>query len=207
MDLLYVAVIWSSARDRQAVVRLHQRHPSSCEFSLSNSRVLQTEFTRVRAETERRAEPLSLEDRSLQSMSDCSPTKWHLAHTTWFFETFVLAPAGFPPSDARYGYLWNSYYDALGPRHARPHRGLLSRPSSDEVARYRAAIGIGVCQHSLARDEPELVPVLPDEAWFTLEMWVVTHEDLRGSRRVRRLFDHLVTQLGAYARIDGSTAR
>ena len=98
------------------------------------------EFARVRAETERRAAPLSPEDRSLQSMPDCSPTKWHLAHTTWFFETFVLAPAGFPPIDDRYGYLWNSYYDAVGPRHARPHRGLLSRPSSDEVARYRAAI-------------------------------------------------------------------
>lgn len=107
---------------------------------MSDLPFLQTEFARVRAETERRAEPLSPEDRSLQSMPDCSPTKWHLAHTTWFLETFVLAPAGFPAIDARYGYLWNSYYDALGPRHARPHRGLLSRPSSEEVARYRAAI-------------------------------------------------------------------
>lgn len=75
-----------------------------------------------------------------------------------------------------------------------------------QLAAVRAGIGIGVCQHGLARDEPELVPVLPDEARFTLEMWVVTHEDLRGSRRVRRLFDHLVTRLGAYAQVEGPTS-
>ena len=94
----------------------------------------------VRAETERLAAPLTAEDQALQSMPDCSPVKWHRAHTTWFLETFLLGPAGFAPVDARYGFLFNSYYDAVGPRHPRPQRGLLSRPSSQEVGRYRAAV-------------------------------------------------------------------
>jgi len=85
------------------------------------------------------ASPLSAEDQGIQSMPDASPTKWHLAHTTWFFETLVLMQHGrghecFAPE---YQYLFNSYYEALGPRHARPQRGLLSRPSLDEVHRYR----------------------------------------------------------------------
>jgi ergothioneine biosynthesis protein EgtB len=75
-------------------------------------------------------------------MPDASPTKWHLAHTTWFFETFVLAPhvPGYKPYDARWGFLFNSYYNALGPRHARSLRGVLSRPSRREVDAYRRAI-------------------------------------------------------------------
>jgi ergothioneine biosynthesis protein EgtB len=75
-------------------------------------------------------------------MPDASPTKWHLAHTTWFFETFVLEPARpeRPPFDPRFRFLFNSYYNAVGPQYARPERGLLSRPSLDEVLAYRAAI-------------------------------------------------------------------
>jgi ergothioneine biosynthesis protein EgtB len=75
-------------------------------------------------------------------MPDASPGKWHLAHTTWFFETFVLArhEAGFRVFDDRYGYLFNSYYDAVGARHPRPERGLLTRPSLQEVRAYRASI-------------------------------------------------------------------
>src|SRR5882757_4376268 len=88
-------------------------------------------FRAVRAETERRAEPLSAEDQVVQSMPDASPTKWHLAHTSWFFETFVLAPhaPGHRAFDERFAFLFNSYYEALGPRLARGDRGLLSRPS------------------------------------------------------------------------------
>ena len=98
-------------------------------------------YVEVRAATEALAAPLSPEDCQLQSMPDASPTKWHLAHTTWFFETFVLerAERGFAPFDASFRVLFNSYYNTVGPQHARPERGLLSRPSLADVRRYRAA--------------------------------------------------------------------
>jgi ergothioneine biosynthesis protein EgtB len=75
-------------------------------------------------------------------MPDASPTKWHRAHTTWFFETFVLGPndPAYTPFHPRYEYLFNSYYEAVGPRHPRPQRGMLSRPSSDEIAQYRQSV-------------------------------------------------------------------
>src|SRR5258705_11896683 len=87
-------------------------------------------FLEVRGFTEALAAPLSAEDQTVQSMPDASPTKWHRAHTTWFFETFVLTPhvAGYEPCDPAYRFLFNSYYNAIGDRHPRPDRGLLSRP-------------------------------------------------------------------------------
>jgi ergothioneine biosynthesis protein EgtB len=96
----------------------------------------------VRAFTEGLCATLDPEDMVVQSMPDASPAKWHLAHTTWFFETFVLAAArpAAAPFDAAYAYLFNSYYDAVGPRHARQERGLLSRPALDEVLRYRRRV-------------------------------------------------------------------
>jgi len=94
-------------------------------------------FTEIRRQTELLAEPLTAEDCQVQSMPDASPTKWHLAHTSWFFETFVLDGA---PLDPAYEYLFNSYYEAVGPRHPRAARGLLSRPSLDEVRGYRRRI-------------------------------------------------------------------
>lgn len=98
-------------------------------------------FLRVRAVTEALAAPLSPEDCVAQSMPDASPAKWHLAHTSWFFETFVLARlAGYEPFRAGYSELFNSYYDAVGARHPRPARGLLTRPSLDEVMTYRASV-------------------------------------------------------------------
>lgn len=84
---------------------------------------------------------LAPEDAALQSMPDASPSKWHLAHTTWFFEQFVLGrDPGYNPYDARWNYLFNSYYQSVGPMHARPQRGLLSRPTLAEVLDYRAQI-------------------------------------------------------------------
>jgi ergothioneine biosynthesis protein EgtB len=100
---------------------------------------LRDKFREVRATSLALAAPLSAEDQCIQSMPDASPTKWHLAHTTWFFETVLLQPhaEGYQPFDVRFHYLFNSYYEALGPRHPRPHRGLLTRPSVDEVHAYR----------------------------------------------------------------------
>ncbi|GEO39190.1 ergothioneine biosynthesis protein EgtB [Skermanella aerolata] len=96
-------------------------------------------FMRVRGRTVGLVAPLTPEDQMIQSMPDVSPSKWHLAHTTWFFEIFVLSryAPGYTAFDERYGYLFNSYYNKLGNRHPRPQRGMLSRPSWDEVQRYR----------------------------------------------------------------------
>src|SRR5690348_5603444 len=103
-------------------------------------------FLRVRAETERRAAQLSAEDQIVQSMADASPTKWHRAHVTWFFETFLLVPrlAGYAIFDARFPFLFNSYYVAAGPRHARPQRGLITRPNGADVAAYRAHVDAAI---------------------------------------------------------------
>src|ERR1700687_3862919 len=99
-------------------------------------------FKSVRELTRRLAAPLSAEDCAIQSMPEASPTKWHLAHTTWFFETFVLAKIDprREPYHPTFKFLFNSYYNAVGDRHPRPQRGLLSRPSLDEVFAYRDRI-------------------------------------------------------------------
>ena len=95
-------------------------------------------FVRVRADTEKLAAPLSAEDQNLQSMPDASPAKWHRAHTSWFFETFLLKrESGYCEFDPAYCYLFNSYYEAVGARHPRPERGMLSRPSAREITQYR----------------------------------------------------------------------
>ena len=96
-------------------------------------------YLSVRELTERLADPLSAEDQCIQSMPDVSPTKWHRAHVTWFFETFVLNPhvPDYEEFDSAFGFLFNSYYEAVGPRHSRPHRGLLSRPGIGDIAMYR----------------------------------------------------------------------
>ncbi|RZI84861.1 MAG: ergothioneine biosynthesis protein EgtB [Rubrivivax sp.] len=103
---------------------------------------LAAQYTCVRRHSVALATPLSAEDQCVQSMPEASPAKWHLAHTTWFFETLVLKPhlAGYRPHDERFFYLFNSYYESLGARHPRPLRGLLTRPSRDEVLAYRAHV-------------------------------------------------------------------
>ena len=96
-------------------------------------------FLSVRALSEQLAALLSAEDQTAQSMPDASPTKWHLAHTTWFFETFLLRPhaRGYRVFDPAYEYLFNSYYEAVGPRHPRPQRGMITRPGVEEILTYR----------------------------------------------------------------------
>lgn len=105
-------------------------------------------FEKVRHLTEELAAPLSPEDQTVQSMPDASPTKWHLAHTTWFFETFLLRPhlRGYATPDPRYDYLFNSYYEAVGPRHPRPQRGMVTRPTVDEVLAYRQHVTAAVLE-------------------------------------------------------------
>ena len=120
-------------------------------------------FRAVRAETERRAALLSPEDQVVQSMPDASPTKWHRAHVTWFFEQFLLRPHAkdYRPFDERFAYLFNSYYVSAGPRHARPQRGLITRPSTAEVAAYRAYVDAAVAELiETANDFAALVPII-----------------------------------------------
>src|SRR6185295_11449582 len=105
--------------------------------------------------------PLAVEDYVVQSMPDVSPPKWHLAHTTWFFETFVLAPStpGYLPVDPRYAVLFNSYYDTVGEQHPRDRRGHLSRPTVDEVYAYRRAVDARLADLLPTVDE-SLLPVI-----------------------------------------------
>jgi ergothioneine biosynthesis protein EgtB len=112
------------------------------EVAPARAHRLRERYADVRAATAGLAAPLSAEDQLVQSMPDASPTKWHLAHTTWFFETFVLSKfvPGYAAVDETYAYLFNSYYEAVGPRPPRPRRGALTRPSLDEVRAYRDAI-------------------------------------------------------------------
>src|SRR5271155_777379 len=93
--------------------------------------ILGERYQAVRGASESLAACLTFEDQCIQSMPDASPTKWHLAHTSWFFERIVLQAfaESYVPFDERYDYLFNSYYEGLGPRHPRPQRGLLGRPS------------------------------------------------------------------------------
>jgi len=117
----------------------------------------------TRAHTLALAAPLSDEDAQLQSMPDASPAKWHMAHTTWFFETMGLVPylPDYEVFDERWPRLFNSYYESLGPRHARPQRGLLSRPSLAEVKAYRAHVDAALA---------DLLPHAPTEALTLVEL-------------------------------------
>src|SRR6187200_3047845 len=126
-----------------------RRGPANPKRSLDETRAIWLEaFHRVRAETEKRAEHLSVEDQIVQSMADASPAKWHRAHVTWFFEQFLLVPndPDYKIFDERFPFLFNSYYVAAGPRHARPQRGLITRPNGEDVTAYRAHVDAAVAK-------------------------------------------------------------
>jgi ergothioneine biosynthesis protein EgtB len=129
------------------------------EDSVSNPKALRQRLAATRKLTFDLAAPLSDADATIQPFPDASPAKWHLAHTTWFFETFVLRDhvPGYRAFDERWAYLFNSYYEAEGPRHARPRRGMLSRPSLDEVRSYRAHV-----DEALEQALPSLSPAALD---------------------------------------------
>ncbi len=127
------------------------------EACRADRRLASERFEAIRRKTELLTANLTAEDQSIQSMPDVSPTKWHLAHTTWFFETFLLAR--FDPDygmfDPAFGYLFNSYYEAVGPRHPRPERGLLSRPTVDIVMAYRDHVSSAIARLIERVAEPE----------------------------------------------------
>jgi ergothioneine biosynthesis protein EgtB len=130
---------------------------------MDNRAISPLRYTAIRNFTENLAAALSAEDQCIQSMPDASPTKWHRAHTTWFFEQFVLMPnrPDYQAFDRDFNYLFNSYYEAVGPRHPRPNRGLLTRPSVEQVAAYRTHVD-GAMLH--------LLEDLPNEAVDLVEL-------------------------------------
>lgn len=137
-------------------------HPAlAMRPDLDDRAALKARFEQMRDETESLSRPLEAEDCQVQTMDDVSPTKWHLAHTTWFFETFGAQrfKAGYEQPDDLYGFLYNSYYEALGKRWSRPERGLLSRPLLREVIEYRTGITALIS---------ELIDTVSDNEWTEL---------------------------------------
>jgi ergothioneine biosynthesis protein EgtB len=131
--------------------------------AMANRGQLVAQFESVRSFTLSLCAPLVPEDYVLQAMPDVSPTRWHLAHTTWFFERFILQEtlADYEPWDERYYFLFNSYYHTVGPMHSRPKRGELSRPTVDEICAYRAEIDGRLCKLISACDDVTLARIAP----------------------------------------------
>lgn len=140
-----------------ATMRANTQDPSGPVPALARG------YHAVRSTSEALAEGLSAEDMLVQSMPDASPAKWHLAHTTWFFETFLLTGYldAYRPFDPQFGYLFNSYYEAVGPRHERPRRGMLTRPSLEAVMDYRAHVDAAMGELMAAADETVAAAIAP----------------------------------------------
>src|SRR6266852_1629106 len=138
---------------------------SEIQVSGSERQALAERYQQVRQSTEALSAPLAVEDYVIQSMPDCSPTKWHLAHVSWFFETFLLKPSGsaYRPLNPEYAYLFNSYYNAAGDKYPRPQRGLISRPTVDEVYRYRRHVDehvLDLLECAAEEDLPKVAPIV-----------------------------------------------
>jgi ergothioneine biosynthesis protein EgtB len=119
-------------------------------------------YREVRHTSEKLGEPLSDADATVQSMPDASPAKWHLAHTTWFFEAMVLVPhlKGYKPFDEQFTFLFNSYYETLGTRQPRPRRGMITRPALEEIYAYRAHVDQAVASLLALRPSPEVAELI-----------------------------------------------
>ncbi|MFQ5790824.1 MAG: DinB family protein, partial [Acidobacteriota bacterium] len=114
-------------------------------------------YLEVRSQTETLARPITSEDAQVQTMRDVSPTKWHLGHTSWFFETFLLEErAGYQRAVPEFRVLFNSYYNTVGPQHPRPRRGFLTRPLLSEVYEYRRRVDAGIIRLTEEALEPEV---------------------------------------------------
>jgi ergothioneine biosynthesis protein EgtB len=137
--------------------------PSLFSESAGPAQNLAEAFLAVRNETERRAAPLTPEDQLIQSMPDASPAKWHRAHTTWFFEQFLLGEhcGGYKPFHPDYAFLFNSYYVSAGPRHARHQRGHLTRPGADEITAYRAHVDAATVRFFREAPDDKLAAIGP----------------------------------------------
>ena len=151
-------MIRASAQERNA--------PSPVAFDspiLTNRGALTARFKDVRGDSERLAAPLTPEDWMLQSMPEASPVKWNLAHTSWFFETFILKvhATDYAPFHAKYGYLFNSYYNQIGKMHPRPDRGLISRPSAEDIKKFRAHIDAAIIALIADADEALMEKIAP----------------------------------------------
>ena len=150
-------------KQASAAAVLRPPHPSLFSESGSLAQNLAEAFLAVRDETERRAAPLSPEDQLIQSMPDASPAKWHRAHTTWFFEQFLLGEhcPGYVPFHPDYAFLYNSYYVSAGPRYARHQRGHITRPGAEEITAYRRHVDASVLKFFQSASEDVLRRVAP----------------------------------------------
>ncbi|HVF11166.1 MAG TPA: ergothioneine biosynthesis protein EgtB [Abditibacteriaceae bacterium] len=140
-------------------------HTALPDIDVTADASLAARYQEVRRFSEKLCEPLVAEDYVIQSMPDASPTKWHMAHTSWFFETFVLKAAlpEYSSLHPQYDFLFNSYYNSIGARHCRPKRGLLSRPTVEEMYRYREYVDRRMMELLTSAGEdrlPELAPVV-----------------------------------------------
>ena len=146
-----------------AAAKLAPPIPSLFSDSGSFAQDLVEAYLAVRNETERRAAPLSAEDQLIQSMPDASPAKWHRAHTTWFFEQFLLSAhcPGYQPFHPDYAFLFNSYYVSAGPRHARHRRGDLTRPAAEDITAYRRHVDAAVVKFFQSAGQDTLTRIAP----------------------------------------------
>ena len=165
------------------------RHNPSASFAANTTHTeLSTRFELVRAITESLAALLSSEDTCLQSMPDASPVKWHLAHTSWFFETFILErfDTAFEPFDPAFRVLFNSYYNGVGDKHPRQERGLISRPTLDQILAYR---------HRVTTRIAELLPKLGvNEPDFAALMWLGCNHEEQHQELILTDLKHLLSR-------------